>query len=186
MELITQLDQTVLFWFQGIRTPFFDAVFRGFTVLGNGGVLWLACSIVFLCVRRWRPVGVLSLIAMLLTLLSGEVLLKHLVARPRPFVELEALTTLFPAQTGFSFPSGHTASSFAASGVFVHGAFPRWIKVLFPVLAVLMGVSRLYVGVHYPSDVLAGMLLGLFWSQLVWMGCFVFQRRKAAAHQNEK
>jgi undecaprenyl-diphosphatase len=83
------------------------------------------------------------------------------VQRPRPFVTFTDLKIIIPTPSEFSFPSGHTASSFAAASVF-YKHLPRKIGIPAIVLAGLIGLSRLYVGVHYPTDVIAGVLMGIF------------------------
>ena len=182
MEFLAQMDQNILFWIQDVlRTPFLNPIVLLFTNLGNSGLLWIVCSGCMLFFKRWRKAGLIALISMLLCFVSGELILKTLIARPRPFLELETLIPLIP-QGGFSFPSGHTASSFAASFVYLRGAPMKWAKIIFPLLAVLMGFSRLYVGVHYPTDVLGGMLLGIFWSQITWQGACIIQRKWNAHH----
>lgn len=183
MELLIQMDQNILFWIQDVlRTPFLNPLVLLFTHLGNGGLLWIVCSGCMLLFKRWRKAGLVALISMLLCFVSGELILKHLIARPRPFMELETLIPLIPTQSGFSFPSGHTASSFAASFVYLRGAPMKWAKIVFPLLAVLMGLSRLYVGVHYPTDVLGGMLLGILWSQIAWQSSCIIQQRWEKKH----
>ncbi len=187
MTLLAQLDQGILLWIQDtLRTPLLNGFFLIFTTLGNGGFLWIVSSGIMLCSKRWRRAGIVSLVSMLLCFISGEVIMKPLVARSRPFLEIETLVPLLPTQKGFSFPSGHTASSFAAAGVYVRGVPARWAKILFLILAVLMGISRLYVGVHYPTDVLAGAILGLFWSQFVWQIFLMIQRWWRKKHFKEE
>ncbi|MGI6497801.1 MAG: phosphatase PAP2 family protein [Oscillospiraceae bacterium] len=179
MAFFPQLDQNILLWTQNnLRTPLLNAFFLLFTAFGNNGLLWIACSGVMLFFKRWRQVGGAALIAVLLTFVSGEIILKSLVARPRPFWEIDALVSLLPMQGGFSFPSGHTASAFAAASVYFRGAPNRWAKVLFLFLAALMGFSRLYVGVHYLSDVMAGAVLGFAWGLLVWQTYLAIQKRQ--------
>lgn len=104
--------------------------------------------------------GGMGLLSLLFSLLVNNLFLKNLVERSRPFDVIQALTPLIPRPHDFSFPSGHTASSFAAAGVFFR-RLPRRLGVPALILAAFIGVSRLYVGVHYPSDVLFGMLSGL-------------------------
>lgn len=97
---------------------------------------------------------------MALGMLCTNVILKQLVLRPRPYVTMEALIPLLTSADPNSFPSGHTCAAFAA-GMAWAGALPwRWARAAAVVQAVCMGLSRLYVGVHYPSDVLAGALIG--------------------------
>jgi undecaprenyl-diphosphatase len=101
---------------------------------------------------------------MFLAFLMGEVLIKNLIQRPRPIDE-SIRTLLFHLPVTYSFPSGHAASSFAASGVLAKH-FPQHGKMLYA-LAAMIAFSRVYLTLHYPSDLLAGLLLGLACSFLV-------------------
>ena len=111
--------------------------------------------------------------ALLLSLMFTNGILKHLVERPRPWLTVEGLTPLIAEHDPNSFPSGHTSASFAAASAWCRTLPRRWMGVTAVVLAALMGFSRLYVGVHFPSDVLAGVLVGLFCG---WLACLLWQR----------
>lgn len=102
----------------------------------------------------------MGLLALLGSLLVNNILLKNIVERPRPYDIIEGLQPLITRPKDFSFPSGHTGSSFAAAAVFYRN-LPKQFGIWMILLAALIGVSRLYLGVHYPTDVLAGMLLGV-------------------------
>ena len=95
--------------------------------------------------------------------------LKHLVARPRPWLTVEGLNFLVVENDPNSFPSGHTCAAFAAAGVWFRTLPRKWMQWTAVVLAALMGFSRLYVGVHFPSDVVAGCLVGLLCAWLAWL-----------------
>lgn len=158
--MIVALDGAILMWIQefvrnDVLTPFFTAVTR----LGDKGLIWILISLLLLCFKKTREAGVTALLALLLCLLVVNLTLKNLIARPRPFDMIEGLIPLVERPRDFSFPSGHSASSFAAAVVFLK-KLPRWGGLWMLLLAALIGISRLYVGVHYPSDVLAGIALG--------------------------
>ena len=93
------------------------------------------------------------------SLVFNNMIVKNIVARPRPYRMIEALSILIPEPGEYSFPSGHTSSSFAA-GVVLYLMLPKKYGIPAMVLAFLIGISRLYVGVHYPTDVLGGMVMG--------------------------
>lgn len=159
--MIFALDGAILMWIQefvrnDILTPFFVAVTR----LGDKGFIWILISLLLLCFKKTREAGVTAILALLLCLLVINLTLKNLIARPRPFDMIEGLIPLIERPRDFSFPSGHSASSFAAAVVFWK-KFPRRGGFWMFFLAALIGISRLYVGVHYPSDVLAGIALGV-------------------------
>ena len=107
----------------------------------------------------------MSAAALLGSLIINNHIIKNLVQRPRPFVTFTDIQILIPTPSEFSFPSGHTASSFAAAAVF-YRFLPKQLGIPAVVLAGLIGFSRLYVGVHYPTDVLAGMLMGVLLSYM--------------------
>ena len=125
-------------------------------------------SIVLLFPKKTRRAGLLSLLALLGSLCVTNFLLKNYVARVRPYEVVAGLQCLIAAQPDWSFPSGHASASFA-SAVVIYKSCPRGIGVPALVLAFAISLSRLYVGVHYPSDVIVGMVIGtlialiLFW-----------------------
>lgn len=171
LEAIQSLDGAVLLAIQGARIAALDPLVEAYTTLGNGGLLWLALSLALLLWRPTRKAGALSLTAMLLGLLCTNVALKHLVARPRPWLDVAGLVPLVNEPDPNSFPSGHTCAAFAAGMVWFRTLPKRWMRVLAAALAVCMGLSRLYVGVHYPTDVIAGALVGSLcaWAALqIW------------------
>ena len=106
-------------------------------------------------------------------LLCTNVALKHLVGRARPWLSVEGLVPLVEEHDPNSFPSGHTCAAFAAASAWCRTLPRRWMKVTAVVLAALMGFSRLYVGVHFPSDVLAGMAVGLLCG---WLACLLWRQ----------
>ncbi len=154
---ITQMDFTILNWIQAhLRCPLGDWIFPLFSALGDGGFLWLLLAAVLLCRRTWRKQGVLLLLGLAAGFLLVNLLLKPLVARPRPSW-ISDIVLLVENPTDFSFPSGHTASSFIAAFILL----AKWKKAGTAALitASLIAFSRLYLYVHFPSDVLASVLL---------------------------
>ena len=154
MEALSQWEGGALLWIQEVlRGPVQDAFFSFYTQLGNGGILWIAF---------W------ALIAMLFGLVCTNVLLKHLVGRTRPWLVLEGLVPLVVEDDPNSFPSGHTCAAFACCVTWARCTGKRWLRCLCIAAALLMGFSRLYVGVHFPSDVLAGCAVGCLCAWLSW------------------
>ena len=159
METLLNLDGGLLLAIQELHQPWLDPIVSGFTKLGDMGLLWIVLSLGMLCWRPTRKAGGLALAALVLGTLCTNVVLKHLAARPRPWLSLP-LVPLVAEHDPNSFPSGHTCAAFAA-GMSWAWALPKgWWRPLSVGLAVCMGLSRLYVGVHYPSDVLAGAAVG--------------------------
>ena len=161
MEALSQWEGGALLWIQEVlRGPVQDAFFSFYTQLGNGGILWIALCVVLLFFPRTRKAGFWALIAMLFGLVCTNVLLKHLVGRTRPWLVLEGLVPLVVEDDPNSFPSGHTCAAFACCVTWARCTGKRWLRCLCIAAALLMGFSRLYVGVHFPSDVLAGCAVG--------------------------
>ena len=160
-ELIQRLDEQALRWIaETLRTPLMDKAFSLYTFLGNGGWAFILFGVVLLFFRKTRKAGASSLCAMLMGLLVTNLTLKPLVSRPRPWVVMENFTTLVTSSDLNSFPSGHTCAAFAF-GVALCAVLPQtWAKAAALIAAALMGFSRLYVGVHFPSDVIVGALVG--------------------------
>ena len=142
---------------------FTDFIMPHITVLGNSGIIWIFLALVLLLGKRYRKAGTVIAFSLVFCLIAGNIILKPLIARPRPFALDDSIILLINAPTDFSFPSGHTYSSFAAAFSLLfskrHGISMTWIIPVF-FLAALIAFSRLYLCVHYPTDVLAGILLG--------------------------
>ena len=169
MEALSQWEGGALLWIQEVlRGPVQDAFFSFYTQLGNGGILWIALCVVLLFFPRTRKAGFWALIAMLFGLVCTNVLLKHLVGRTRPWLVLEGLVPLVVEDDPNSFPSGHTYAAFACCVTWARCTGKRWLRCLCIAAALLMGFSRLYVGVHFPSDVLAGCAVGCLCAWLSW------------------
>lgn len=141
------------------RTPFGDFVMLLISKLGNGGIILLVLSGLLCVFPKYRKAGVTMLTALALDVLLCNVMLKPLVGRMRPFTVNTGMELLINAPKDFSFPSGHTAASFAAAFALLFVKNKLWIPSM--ILASLIAFSRLYLYVHYPTDVLAGILLGL-------------------------
>ncbi len=158
---LQQLDEQGLLWIQQfLRVEVLNPVVKGFTTLGNVGLIWIVLSLLLLWKPSTRKAGITSLCAMILGLLVTNLCLKHLFMRPRPYEVMELLVPLVTSSDPNSFPSGHTCAAFAAGIAWAKTMPKRWMRIVAVVQAVLMGFSRLYVGVHYPSDVIAGALIG--------------------------
>lgn len=150
----------LLDWIQlHLRSGLGDVLWPAISSLGNAGAVWIALALVLLIFRRTRRLGLYVGAALLLDLVFCNLILKPLVARPRPYAVDPSVQLLIAAPTDFSFPSGHTASSFAAASALYFGKSRLWIPAL--VLACAIAFSRLYLYVHYPTDVLAGAVLGI-------------------------
>ncbi len=160
MEAILQADQAILNGIQDLfRCDFLDVFLTFVTKLGNGGFIWLFIGTLMCCFRKSRRTGVILLCSVAAGFLIGEMTIKPMIGRLRPFMDNTAVELLIDPPRGFSFPSGHSMSSFAAAtALFLCGK--RKVSWLWYLGAALMAFSRLYLYVHYPSDVLVGAVLG--------------------------
>lgn len=154
----------ILDWIQTLRTGFGDAVFPIVTKLGDGGVFWIALTLALLLFRRTRKLGLTCALALLIDVALCNGLIKNLVARTRPYVVNPDIVLLIPKPGEYSFPSGHAAASFSFVGALLFSRCRWWIPA--GVLACVIAVSRLYLYVHYPTDVLFGALFGLLFGYL--------------------
>ncbi len=153
------LEFAILDWIQQhCRCGVLDTLMPFFTWICAHGEIWILLAAVLLCTKKERHTGAAVAAALILDLLVCNVLLKPLVARPRPCTLNGALQLLMAAPSDYSFPSGHAAASFAAVGALRASKSRLWIPAF--VLAVVICFSRLYLYHHWPSDVLAGAVLG--------------------------
>ena len=168
MEKLLEWDGQVLLWLKDIFAhPVLDKIMVFVSRMGDKGFCWIAVGLLFLLLgwkeRRWFRRGMLVLSALLADVLLCNVLLKPLVNRTRPY-EVLGYDLIVPQMHDPSFPSGHTAASFAAATA-LYAIDPGWGRAAY-VFAVLMGFSRLYLGVHFPLDVLAGAVVGTLGAKL--------------------
>lgn len=178
-RLAEGFDLPILHWIsQNLRCGFLDAVMPVITVLGDAGIFWIAVALVLLCIPKYRRIGFAMGAALLMGLLICNVTIKPLFARIRPYDYLlkehgVAVQLLISAQHDFSFPSGHTAASFEAATALMLYRKKWGIPAL--VLAALIAFSRLYLFVHYPTDVLFSVGLGIL------LGWVAFRLTEAVA-----
>ena len=160
LEAIGSIDLAAFQWLRAHHTPLLDVVMAGISDIARGGGIWiaLACLIALLHRSRWRAV-MHVLLAVGLTFLLTDAVAKPLFNRARPFEQNAESRVYGYRPTTRSFPSGHAASAIAGAWALVRLA-PE-ARVIFWVVAVLVAFSRVYLGVHYPADVLGGVLLGL-------------------------
>lgn len=148
-----------------LRCDLLDKVMPFITKLGDGGILWICIALLLLMFPRTRKAGAAMAVSLGLEVICCNVFLKPLVARPRPCDIDQTVRLLIPHPEGYSFPSGHTSASFAAASALFFDKNRFRVPAL--ALAALIGFSRLYLYVHYPTDVLAGALVGIM---IGWLG----------------
>lgn len=192
----TSFDLPILEWIQeNVANGFLDFLMPIITIFGDAGIFWIACAAVMLIFPKTRKTGLAMGVALVMGLLVCNICLKPLVARMRPLVyEVEILGNsaadllhsgqlLVGKPSDFSFPSGHTIASFEAAGVLMLNNKKLGIPAL--VLAILIAFSRMYLFVHYPTDVLASVVLGTLFAilanYLVNKGADKLEARRAQA-----
>ena len=163
MDTLMHMQALFLLFLQDtIRTPLLTRILEFTTDLGNMGYIWVVPALLLLFRKKTRPLGIAVLTALVLSLIITNGVLKNLVKEARPFVtypEIIPLVTHVSASS-YAFPSGHASASFAAAPLFFH-YLPKKFGIPALILAFLVSFSRLYLGVHYPLDVLAGLIIGL-------------------------
>ena len=156
----------ILDMIQNLRTPIGDVVVPLITRLGDAGIIWIILTVLLLIIPKTRKTGVIMMAALLVDVLLCNVLIKNLVARTRPFDVNTAVQLLVAKPRDYSFPSGHTAASFASvTALYLAGEKKLWKPAL--ALAILIAFSRMYLYVHYPTDILGGVIFG---SLSAWIG----------------
>lgn len=136
------------------------------TSCGDFGVIWIIVSLFLLLNKENRFQGLLIISTLVLTTILGEGIIKHLIKRPRPFYKEKREKLLISKPITYSFPSGHTSSSFAAVSMFI--MTNSVLSFYFMILAMLIAFSRVYLKVHYFSDVFSGIVLGYISSIIVF------------------
>lgn len=159
-------------WLQTWHSPILDVFMIFMTHLGDGGLIGIVVTIGLLLFKKTRRLGMMMLVAILVNALLCNVILKPLVQRPRPFTMNPSISLLINAPTDYSFPSGHTSIAFTMVSVLAWRGEKRWTWLAF-VIASLIAFSRMYLYVHYPTDILAGILVGLISG---WIGTRVIER----------
>lgn len=161
--LLREIDFDILYFIQdNLRNGFFDTVVPLYTTLGEWAICWIVIGLVMLIFKKTRKCGFWTLVSLLAVMLICNIAIKNLVARPRPCYlidpEVWNAMKLVGDPSEYSFPSGHSVSSMASAlTIYFHH---KKLGIAAIVAALLMGLSRLYVFVHFPTDVWGGFLIG--------------------------
>ena len=159
-EVVMSLDWNVLNWIQeNLQCDFLDVFMSKFTLLGEMGIIWIAIAIGLLISKKHKKAGLLVLIGLLLGVIIGNGILKNLVMRSRPCWINTDFNLLIANPKDYSFPSGHALSSTIAATVITLYR-KKWGIIVIPITA-LMAFSRLYLYVHFPTDILGGIVMGI-------------------------
>lgn len=159
MNKIQTLDKKIAFYFpQFYHHKVFSSIIKFIASIGDFGMIWIAIVLLLMTQKGTRELSIDMLEALLLATLIGQVTIKSIVRRQRPCQRYHLDNLLVPIPNDFSFPSGHTTSSFACATTVLF--FHPMIGIIFMIFAVMMGFSRIYLFVHYFSDVIFAALLG--------------------------
>lgn len=172
-------DLAVFEWVQSIQSHFLTAIMTTVTTLGDEGIIFIVLGLVLLCTKKYRKAGLSVLIALVVMLVLNNLVLKELMARPRPFnLDPEAYAWWHEVYkypnfnihqpSSYSFPSGHTSSAFAAAIAVLF--YDRKLGIPTTIFAAIMGFSRIYVEVHYCTDVIGGAIVGIIYALI---GCAI-------------
>lgn len=167
MNHISKREKFDIFILEQIRSklsnPILDKIMVMFTMLGEFGAVWSLLGIALVIESKYRIIGLMVIAALIFTTIMGEGVIKNLVKRSRPCKDMTQQDLVVRKPNTYSFPSGHTASSFAVANVLL--TCFAGVGVAFLIIASLIAFSRMYLYVHYPTDIIAGIALGLLCSQ---------------------
>lgn len=171
------VDWSILHGLRALTTcPLLDFWMPKITALGNSSIIWVLAAVALLCTKKYRKYGVLLLAGLAVGMLAGNLALKNLFARPRPCWLDESVPLLIARPRDYSFPSGHTMAG-AIGATILTAANRRFGWAAIP-LAVLIAFSRMYLYVHFPSDILGGAVIGVGIGLLVLYGERRIAKRK--------
>lgn len=153
-------DWSILYYIQDhLTSPFGDWIMPKITHLGDAGLIWIIFGLGLVLTKKYRIHGLVMLVALGIGVLVGNIALKNIVARARPCWIDSSVQILIPVPTDYSFPSGHTlASVIGATCIYLTN---KKFALLAVPLAVLIAFSRLYLFVHFPTDIIASAIIGI-------------------------
>lgn len=155
----------ILYFLQSLHTPWLDVFMKEITSLGDHGIFWILTGVILLCFRKTRIMGLCVILSLAAGFLVGNTFLKNVIARERPCWIDSSVPLLIHNPRDYSFPSGHTLAFFeGAVSIWLYNR--KWGTAAL-ILAALIGFSRMYLFVHFPTDVLGGLILGVLIAFLV-------------------
>ena len=151
---------------ENMTCPFMDILMGIFTRVGNYGILWIAIAVIMMFSKKYRRTGIIMAVGLVIMLITGNLLMKNLIARDRPFIQRPETWLAIAQPFGYSFPSGHSFSSFTSAAILSRRG--KWWAVFSILTAVFIAFSRLYFYVHFPTDVICGCIFGLILGSAVY------------------
>ena len=165
MTSIDSFDISILeYVMNNIRKDWLDPIVIFITHLGKAGIAWILLIMVLLVIKKTRRVGIACAMALVINVILCNFIIKPLIARPRPYDLYEQIICIVKPQWDYSFPSGHTWSGISSALIILMDNRRRGIAAM--IMAVVIAFSRLYLYVHFPSDVLAGAVFGVLMALL--------------------
>ena len=172
MNFITKIDISILNLIQNLKSPLMDKIMTTITAFGNMGIFWILLIIIFLTTKEYKKMAKFMIVCMLVNVVIVNLIIKPAVGRQRPFEIVEGIKLLVLKPQDPSFPSGHSAISFCMLTTILFFSKSKTINIMASLLAILIAFSRLYLYVHFPSDVFCGIIFGVFSSLITLKFCF--------------
>lgn len=167
-ERINQLDNYILCVIEKyVHNKYLDITMPIVTFMGNLGIIWIIMAIILILQKPYRLIGNSIILTLIISTIVGEGMVKHVVRRVRPCNKQDIVSLLSLKPISYSFPSGHTLSSFAVAEML--SMYFTQYKLIFMSIAFLIALSRLYLFVHYPTDVIAGIIIGVLCSKIIFI-----------------
>lgn len=172
MNFITKIDISILNLIQNLKSPLMDKIMTTITAFGNMGIFWILLIIIFLTTKEYKKLAKYMIICLLVNIIIVNLIIKPAVGRQRPFEIVEGIKLLVLKPQDPSFPSGHSAISFCMLTTILFFSKSKTINIMASLLAILIAFSRLYLYVHFPSDVFCGIIFGILSSLITLKFCF--------------
>ena len=172
MNFITKIDISILNLIQNLKSPLMDKIMTTMTAFGNMGIFWILLIIIFLTTKEYKKMAKYMIICQLVNIIIVNLIIKPAVGRQRPFEIVDGIKLLVLKPQDPSFPSGHSAISFCMLTTILFFSKSKTINIMVSLLAILIAFSRLYLYVHFPSDVFCGIIFGVFSSLITLKFCF--------------
>lgn len=164
--MIVTMDFRILDLIQRkMKCRILDYIMPKISMAGNFGIVWILSAVLFWASNKYEDAGERIICGLVLGVIFGNLLLKHIFSRPRPFQIDQTRELIIRAPKDYSFPSGHTLSSVISACILVHTS--GMFGMIAAVLCLMILFSRMYLYVHYPSDIAGGIVLGIIIAEVV-------------------